>query len=117
VKLIRQLRKYRFRKWVKTNYPLKPIRYFTFSHLSFARIAYATEEVYFSTIARLFEKEFSFGGKEISFQDWDNSNIVTIQSINWLRSNENKDYVGTKRVDRVYHDPIRTYIRDLSDDI
>jgi len=117
VKLIRQLRKYRFRKWVKTNYPLKPIRYFTFSHLSFARIAYATEEVYFSTIARLFEKDFSFGGKEISFQDWDNSNIVTIQSINWLRSNENKDYVGTKRVDRVYHDPIRTYIRDLSDDI
>jgi len=117
VKLIRQLRKYRFKKWVKTNYPLKPIRYFTFSHFSFARIAYATEEVYFSTIARLFEKEFTFHGKEISFQDWENSNIVTVQSINWLRSDENKDYVCTKRVDRVYDDPIRIYIRNLSNDV
>jgi hypothetical protein len=113
VKLIRQFRKYRF----KTNYPLKPIRYFTFSHFFFARIAYATEEVYFSTIARLFEKEFTFHGKEISFQDWENSNIVTVQSINWLRSDENKDYVCTKRVDRVYDDPIRIYIRNLSNDV
>ncbi|MFN5362273.1 MAG: hypothetical protein ACK5B4_04280 [Bacteroidota bacterium] len=117
VKLIRQLRKYRFKKWVKTNYPLKPIRYFTFSHFFFARIAYATEEVYFSTIARLFEKEFTFHGKEISFQDWENSNIVTVQSINWLRSDDNKDYVCTKRVDRIYDDPIRKYIRNLSADV
>jgi hypothetical protein len=117
VKLIRQLRKYRFQHWVKTNYALKPIRHFTFSHFSFARIAYATEEVYFSTIARLFEKEFTFNGKEISFQDWENSNIVTVQSINWLRSDENKNYVCTKRVDRVYDDPIRVYIRNLSNDV
>ncbi|MFN9802522.1 MAG: hypothetical protein ACK54Y_01745, partial [Bacteroidota bacterium] len=66
---------------------------------------------------RLFEKEFTFHGKEISFQDWENSNIVTVQSINWLRSDENKDYVCTKRVDRVYDDPIRIYIRNLSNDV
>jgi hypothetical protein len=98
VKLIRQLRKFRFNKWVKKNYPLKPIRHFTFSHLSFARIAYATEEVYFSTIARLFETEITFGGKEISFQDWKNSNIVTEESINWLRSDKNEHYVCTKHL-------------------
>ncbi|MFM6130388.1 MAG: hypothetical protein ACKPBV_16960 [Sphaerospermopsis kisseleviana] len=117
VKLIRQLRKYRFRKWVKTNYLLKPIRYFTFSQFPFARIAYATEEVYFSTIARLFETEFVFSGKEISFQDWKNSNVVTVDSINWLRSDQNKDYVCTKRVDRIYDDTIRVYIRNLSGDV
>ena len=117
VKLIRQLRKYRFKKWVKTNYPLKPIRYFTFSHFSFARIAYATEEVYFSTIARLFEKEFKFNGIEISFQDWENSSIVTKDSVDWLRSSDNTAYVCTKRVDRIYDDPVRVYIRNLPDDI
>jgi hypothetical protein len=117
VKLIRQLRKFRFNMWVKKNYPLKPIRFFTFSQFPFARIAYATEEVYFSTIARLFETEFTFGGKEISFLDWKNSNIVTVESVNWLRSDENEHYVCTKRVDRVYDDPIRVYIRKLSDDV
>jgi len=115
VKLIRQLRKLRFKRWVRTNYPLKPIRFFTFSQFPFARIAYATEEVYFSTIARLFETEITFGGKEISYQDWKNSNIVTEESINWLRSDKNEHYVCTKRVDRVYDDAIRVYIRHLSD--
>lgn len=116
-KVFRQWRKRRFKKWVETNYPLKPIRWLTFSILPFARIAYATEEVYFATIARLFEDQFVFGGKELSFQDWQHSNIVTKESIHWLRSTENRDYVCTKRVDRIYDDPIRVYIRELPDNL
>jgi hypothetical protein len=112
-KVFRQFRKKRFNKWVKTDYPLKPKKWLTFGILPFARIAYATEEVYFSTIARLFEKEFVFSGKEISFQDWKNSNIVTVESITRLRESGQTDYVCTKRVDRVYNDPVRTYIRNL----
>lgn len=116
-KVFRQFRKKRFSKWVKTDYPLKPKRWLSFGIFPFARIAYATEEVYFSTIARLFEKEFIFSGKEISFQDWKNSNIVTVESITWLRESGQTDYVCTKRVDRVYDDPIRTYIRSLPVDL
>jgi hypothetical protein len=116
-KVIRQLRKIRFKKWVKTNYHLKPIQFFTFSHLRFARVAYATEEVYFATIARLFEDQFIFSGKELSFQDWKNSIVVTKNSVDWLRSSANSDYVCTKRVDRIYDDPIRVYIRELPEDI
>lgn len=116
-KIIRQWRKYRYKKWVRTNYPLKPIHYFTFSHLPFARIAYATEEIYFSTIAHLYESQFIFSGKELSFQDWENSIIVTKNSVDWLRSSANTAYVCTKRVDRIYDDPVRVYIRSLPDDI
>jgi hypothetical protein len=116
-KVFRQFRKKRFSKWVKTDYPLKPKRWLSFGIFPFARIAYATEEVYFSTIARLFEKEFIFSGKEISFQDWKNSNIVTVESITWLRESGQTDYVCTKRVDRIYDDPIRTYIRNLPLDL
>jgi hypothetical protein len=112
-KVFRQFRKKRFSKWVKTDYPLKPKRWLSFGIFPFARIAYATEEVYFSTIARLFEKEFVFSGKEISFQDWKNSIIVTIESVTWLRESGQTDYVCTKRIDRVYDDVIRTYIRNL----
>jgi hypothetical protein len=112
-KVFRQFRKKRFSRWVKTDYPLKPKRWLTFGIFPFARIAYATEEVYFSTIARLFEKEFTFSGKEISFQDWENANIVTVESITWLRESRQTNYVCTKRVDRVYDDVIRTYIRNL----
>jgi hypothetical protein len=117
VKIIRYLRKKRFNYWVKTNYPLQPIRWFTFSHFSFARIAYATDEVYFATIANLFEDQFVFSGKELSFQDWGNSIIVTKSSVDWLRSDENKEFVCTKRVDRIYDDPIRVYIRELPDNL
>lgn len=116
-KIIRQWRKYRYKKWVRTNYPLKPIHCFTFSHLPFARIAYATEEIYFSTIAHLYESQFIFSGKELSFQDWENSIIVTKNSVDWLRSSANTAYVCTKRVDRIYDDPVRVYIRSLPDDI
>jgi len=116
-KIIRQFRKKQFGYWAKKDYPLKPIRYFTFGIFPFARIAYATEEVYFATIARLFENEFVFKGKELSFQDWKNSNIVTIESITWLRESGQTDYVCTKRVDRIFDDPIRTYIRNLPIDI
>ena len=112
-KLIRQFRKKRFNKWVKTDYLLRPKKWLTFGIFPFARIAYATEEVYFSTIARLFENEFIFCGKEISFQNWKNQNIVTIESVNWLRESGQTDFFCTKRVDRVYDDPIRTYIRNL----
>lgn len=113
VKVFRQFRKKRFYKWANTDYPLQPKRWFTFGILPFARVAYATEEVYFSTIARLFEKDFIFSGKEISFQDWKNGNIVTIESVSWLRESSQTDYFCTKRVDRIYDDPIRTYIRNL----
>lgn len=116
-KVFRQFRKKRFSKWANTDYPLKPKKWFTFGILPFARIAYATEEVYFSTIAKLFEKEFVFSGKEISFQDWKNSNLVSIESVTWLRDIGQTDYVCTKRVDRVYDDPIRTYIRNLPIDV
>ena len=116
-KVFRQFRKKRYSKWVKIDYPLKPKRWLTFGIFSFARIAYATEEVYFSTIAKVFEKEFVFSGKEISFQDWKNSNIVTNESVTWLRESGQTDYVCTKRVDRVYDDPIRTYIRNLPVDL
>lgn len=115
IKVFRQLRKPRFKKWVETNYTLIPVHWFTLSHLPFARIAYATEEVYFATIAKLYEEQFTFGGKELSFQDWQNSNIVTKDSIQWLRSSENTNYVCTKRVDRQIDDPIRVYIRQLPD--
>jgi hypothetical protein len=116
-KVFRQFRKKRFSKWANTDYPLKPKKWLTFGILPFARIAYATEEVYFSTIAKLFEKEFVFSRKEISFQDWKNSNIVSIESVIWLRDTGQTDYVCTKRVDRVYDDPIRTYIRNLPIDV
>ena len=115
VKLIRYLRKIRFQFWVKTNYPLKPIRWLTLSHFSFARIAYATDEVYFTTIAHLFQDQFIFEGKELCFLDWKNGCIVTKDSIQWLRSSKNTNYVCTKRVDRQIDDPIRVYIRELPD--
>ncbi len=116
-KVFRQFRKKRFNKWVKTDYPLKPKKWLTFGILPFARIAYATEEVYFATIARLFEKDFLFSGKEISFQDWKNGNVVTIESVTWIRESGQTDFFCTKRVDRVYDDPIRTYIRNLPVDV
>lgn len=113
IKVFRQFRKKQFSHWVKKDFPLKPIRYLTFGIFPFARIAYATEEVYFSTIARLFERDFVFAGKELSFQDWKNCNTVTVESIKWLRESGQQDYVCTKRVDRIYDDPIRIYIRNL----
>ncbi|MFN7541003.1 MAG: hypothetical protein ACK5RQ_13230 [Bacteroidota bacterium] len=116
-KIIRQWRKFRFKKWINTNYILEPIRFFTFSQLPFVRIAYATEEVYFPTIAKLFQDEFTFRGNVLSFQDWENSSIVTKDSVDWLRSSDNTAYVCTKRVDRIYDDPVRVYIRNLPDDI
>ena len=116
-KIIRQWRKFRFKKWVNTNYLLQPIQFFTLSQLPFAKIAYATEEVYFPTIAKLFQDQFIFKGSVLSYQNWEKSSIVTRDSIAWLRSSANNDYVCTKRIDRNYDDPIRVHIRELSDDI
>jgi hypothetical protein len=53
----------------------------------------------------------------LSYQNWEKSSIVTRDSIAWLRSSANNDYVCTKRIDRNYDDPIRVHIRELSDDI
>jgi hypothetical protein len=113
VKVIRQFRKYRIRRWAVGKNNLSIIRFFTFSMYQPARIAYATEEVYFPTIAKLYESQFRFSGKELSFQDWLNKFILTTEDIDLLSSNSSQIYSCTKRVDRIYNDPIRTYIRNL----
>jgi len=113
VKIFRQFRKYRIKRWTEGKTNLSTIRFFTVSLYSPARIAYATEEVYFPTIAKLYESKFNFSGKELSYQDWLNKFIITTEIIDWLRSDSNNVYSCVKRIDRIYNDPIRTYIRNL----
>ena len=71
---------------------------------------YALEEIIYPSLANCQAKI----GPKTCFINWEDNLIVTISDIDEIRNEPNSNFYSVKRVDRIYDEPIRSYIRQTS---
>lgn len=77
----------------------------------FKRFIFASEEVIFPSIMGRSDQNI---GPIYCFLDWDNNLEVSVADVNLLLSGEAPELFAVKRVDRLIDNPLREYIRGLS---